>query len=128
MENLGLKVRNEIANVNIKIENFNTRMYRVITDEFKNLRERLLFIIDESFKEGEKYIREYMKSQEDKLAGDLLKIREVLQKEYATIEAMKEEIGKPNWRKTAGEIIASELESKVEETVKRSNQLNVGKW
>ena len=44
------------------------------------------------------------------------------------IEAMKEEIGKPNWRKTAGEIIASELESKVEETVKRSNQLNVGKW
>lgn len=32
-------------------------MYRVITDEFKHLRERLLFIIDESFKEGEKYIR-----------------------------------------------------------------------
>jgi hypothetical protein len=32
-------------------------MYRVISDEFKSLRERLLSIIDESFKEGEKYIR-----------------------------------------------------------------------
>jgi hypothetical protein len=103
-------------------------MYRVITDEFKNLRERLLFIIDESFKEGEKYIREYMKSQEDKLAGDLIKIRELLQKEYTKVEAMKEEIGKPNWRKTAGEIIASELESKIEELVKKSNQINIGKW
>jgi hypothetical protein len=49
------------------------------------LRERLLFIIDETFKEGEKYIREYMKTQEDKLAGEITKIREVLQKEYTKI-------------------------------------------
>lgn len=102
-----MKVRNEIANINIKIENFNSRMYRVISDEFKNLRERLLFIIDESFKEGEKYIREYMKVQEEKLAGELVKTREILQKEYTRIEAMKEEINKPTWRKTAGDIISS---------------------
>ena len=121
-------MRNEISNINIKIENFNSRMYRVITDEFKNLRERLLFIIDESFKEGEKYIREYMKGQEEKLAGELTKIREVLQKEHAKIENMKEEISKANWRKTAGEIIASHLESTVEELVKKSNQLSIGKW
>ena len=41
---------------------------------------------------------------------------------------MKEEIGKPNWRKTAGEIIASELEGKVEDLVRKSSQFNVGKW
>ena len=123
-----MKVRNEIANINIKIENFNSRMYRVISDEFKNLRERLLFIIDETFKEGEKYIREYMKAQEERLAGDLVKVRETLQKEYAKIETMKEEIAKTTWRKTAGDIIASELETKVEDLVKKSSQLNVGKW
>lgn len=106
-----MKLRNEMASINIKIENFNSRMYRAISDEFKNLRERLLFIIDETFKEGEKYIREYMKAQEEKLAGDLVKVREQLQKEYAKIEGMKEEIAKPNWRKTAGNIIASGLEN-----------------
>ncbi len=55
-------------------------MYRVISDEFKNLRERIFFILEESFKESEKYIREYMKSQYEKLAGDLVKMRETLQK------------------------------------------------
>ena len=62
------------------------------------------------------------------MAGDLVKIRETLQKEYVKIEGMKEEIAKPTWRKTAGDIIASELESKVEDLVKKSAQLNVGKW
>jgi hypothetical protein len=39
-------------------------MYKVIVDEFKSLRDRINHIIDESFKESEKYIREYMKGQE----------------------------------------------------------------
>lgn len=43
-----------------------------------------------------------MKTQEEKLAGDLVKTRELLQKEFKKIEEMKEEIGKPNWRKVAG--------------------------
>ena len=37
-------------------------------------------IIEESFRESQKYIREYMKTQEEKLAGDLVKMREILQK------------------------------------------------
>lgn len=69
-----------------------------------------------------------MKSQEERLAGDLVKFRETLQKEYVKIEAMKEEIAKPTWRKTAGDIIASELEGKVEDLVNKSAQINVGKW
>jgi molecular chaperone GrpE (heat shock protein) len=117
-----------MASINIKVESFNSKMYRIINDEFKNLRERVMFIIDESFKESEKYIREYMKTQEEKLAGDLIKMKDSLQKEFTKIEAMKEEIGKPNWRKVAGEIIASELERRVDELVKVSGQLTVGRW
>lgn len=41
---------------------------------------------------------------------------------------MKAEIEKPQWRKMAGEIIASELERKIDEIVKHSSQLNVGRW
>lgn len=55
-------------------------------------------------------------------------MKESLQKEFNKIEGMKEEIGKPNWRKVAGEIIASELERKVDEMVKQSSQLSVGRW
>ena len=77
-------------------------MYKVIVDEFKSLRDRINHIIDESFKESEKYIREYMKGQEEKLAGDMIKYKEVLQKEYMKVENMKEEIKGDNWRKTAG--------------------------
>jgi len=48
-----------------------------------------------------------MKFQEDRLAGEVIKMRNTLQTEYSKIESMREEIGKPNWRKVAGEIIAS---------------------
>lgn len=103
-------------------------MYKVIVDEFKSLRDRINHIIDESFKESEKYIREYMKAQEEKLAGDMIKCKEILQKEYMKVENMKEEIKGDNWRKTAGEIIATEMESKIKLVVKESSQINVGKW
>lgn len=41
---------------------------------------------------------------------------------------MKAEVEKPQWRKITGEIIASELERRVDEMVKHSGQLNVGRW
>lgn len=41
---------------------------------------------------------------------------------------MKEEIAKPNWRKVAGEIISSSLESHIDEMVKYSSQLAIGRW
>jgi hypothetical protein len=103
-------------------------MLKVITTEFKNMKERIYHIIDETFKESEKYIREYMKVQEDKLAGDLIKMREILIKEGNQIESMREEINKPNWRKIAGEIIASELEQRIDMIVKQSTVLEVGRW
>jgi len=58
----------------------------------------------------------------------MIKYKEVLQKEYMKVENMKEEIKGDNWRKTAGEIIATEMESKIKSVVKESSQINVGKW
>lgn len=69
-----------------------------------------------------------MKIQEDTLAKDMVIMREHLQKELVNIDSMKEEIKKPHWRKVAGEIIASELENKVEQITKKSASLEVGRW
>jgi hypothetical protein len=41
---------------------------------------------------------------------------------------MREEIKTSNWRKTAGEIIASELESKVQQLIRQSSEMNMQKW
>jgi hypothetical protein len=128
LDNLSNKLRNEITGINYKIDNFNGRMLKVINGEFKNLRERIYHIVEDVFKESEKYILEYMKSQEDKLAGELVRMKETLKKEHAKIEAMKEEITKPNWRKAAGEIIASELEHRIDLMTKQSAALEIGRW
>jgi hypothetical protein len=41
---------------------------------------------------------------------------------------MKAEIEKPQWRKMTGEIISSEHERRIDEMIKQSSQLNVGRW
>lgn len=51
-----------------------------------------------------------MKIEEEKLAGEVFKVKENLEKEYLRIEGMKEEINGPQWRKVAGEVLATELE------------------
>lgn len=43
-----------------------------------------------------------MKIEEQKLAGEVIKIREILEKEYVRVETMKEEIAQPQWRKVTG--------------------------
>ena len=69
-----------------------------------------------------------MKAQQDKLAADLIKMRETLHVEYKKIEEMKEEINKPGWRKVAGEVIANDLERTVDQLVKKSSNLEIGRW
>jgi hypothetical protein len=41
---------------------------------------------------------------------------------------MKEEIGKPEWRKITGKIIANEEERKINEICKKSSSIDVTKW
>lgn len=99
-----------MSNINFRIDQFRNNMSKVLNSELKALREEILRLVDEAFKESERSIREYMKVEEQRLAADLLKMRETLEKEYLRVEAMKEEIAKPQWRKVTGEILATELE------------------
>lgn len=69
-----------------------------------------------------------MKQKELQLAGDLLKMREVLEKEHIKIDTMKEELNKPQWRKVAGEILSTQMEKKVEDLIKKSNDIQIGQW
>jgi hypothetical protein len=77
-------------------------MSKVLHNELKALRENILRLVDEAFKESERSVREYMRIEEQKLASDLLNMREILEKEYVRVETMREEIHKPNWRKVTG--------------------------
>jgi hypothetical protein len=118
----------EISRINFRIDQFRNNMSKVLNSELKALREAILRLVDDAFKESERSIREYMKIEEQRLASDLLKMRETLEKEYVKIESMKEEISKPQWRKVTGEILATELEKNLEDLVKKSGGMEIGRW
>jgi hypothetical protein len=128
LDNLSLKIRKEISNINSKIDIFNSRMTSVLNNEFRSIREKVMQVFEAAFKESDKYIQEYMKQKEAQLAGELVKMKATLEKELTKIDTMKDELGKPQWRKVAGEILSTELEHQVEEVVQRSNAMEVGKW
>lgn len=69
-----------------------------------------------------------MKQKEALLAGELYQIKAILEKELTKVDAMKEELTKPHWRKVAGEILTTDFEHKVEELLQKSSTLEVGKW
>lgn len=73
------RLKGEVKNINVKLESFNSEMEKVITGEFKNFRERLLKIMEDVFKDSQRYIREYMKTQEEKLAKDMILMRDFMQ-------------------------------------------------
>ena len=62
------------------------------------------------------------------MAGDITRMRDTLLKEQAKIQVMKGELKRQNWRKTAGEILTTQLEKKVEEMIRSSNQMEVAHW
>ena len=84
-------------------------MSKALSGEFRNMRDRILQMVDAVFRESDRFIREYMRQQESKMAGDITKMRDTLLKEQAKIEVMKGELKKQDWRKTAGEILTTEL-------------------
>lgn len=49
-----------------------------------------MYVFDAAFKESERYIQEYMKKKEQELAGQLLKMKETLEKESLKIQSMSE--------------------------------------
>ena len=77
-------------------------MGKVLSAEFRGMKERVLQMVEAIFKESDKFIRDYMRQQEMKMAGDIARMRDSLLKEHAKVEVMKQELKASNWRKTAG--------------------------
>ena len=103
-------------------------MTAVLANELRGVREKVQAVLEAALKESDKYVQEYMKQKEAALAGELLQMKGLLEKELTRIEAMKDELAKPTWRKVAGEILTTDLEHKVEDLLQRSGGLEVGKW
>ena len=57
-------------------------------------------------------------------------MKEHLERELFKVETMKDDIKKPgnSWRKVAGELLASELETTIEMDIKKSQSMSVGHW
>lgn len=68
LEGLALKVKTEINNLNYKLEMFNSQMLSIVTQEYNEIKERIYQVIEESFRNSEGYIQEYMRVQEMKFA------------------------------------------------------------
>jgi hypothetical protein len=103
-------------------------MSAVLSSELRAVREKVQAALEAAFRESDKYIQEYMKLKEAALAGELHQMKGLLEKELSKVDAMKEELAKPHWRKVAGEILSTDLEHKVEELLQQSSALEVGKW
>jgi hypothetical protein len=128
LENLSGKIRAEVTSVTYRIDAFNSKMSKVLSNEFKAVRERILRVFEDAFKESEKYIKEYMAKKEQQMTAELAQMKVQLEKEAARVEEMKEELNKPQWRKVAGEILSTEFEKRVEELVKKSQGIEAGHW
>ena len=64
-----------------------------------------------------------MKVQEDKMAIELIRMRDTLKIELDKVEKMREVVDKTNWRKATGEIIASDFEHNIEQLLAKSSRL-----
>lgn len=98
---------------------FNSQMLTVVTQEYNHIKERIFQCVEETFRDSENYVREYMRAQELKFAEEILRARESLQREINSIEAMREDINKPYWRNMAGVFITSEFEARIESVIKQ---------
>lgn len=50
LETLSIKLHTEVSNINYKIDMFNSKMTRMLSNEFKNLREKINSIVEDVFK------------------------------------------------------------------------------
>lgn len=94
-------------------------MMSVVSQEYNHIKERIYAVIEETFRDSEGYIKEYMRAQEVKFAEEIFRAREALQREIANIEAMREDISKPYWRAMAGVFVTTEFEASIESVIKQ---------
>jgi hypothetical protein len=61
LDTLSSKLHAEISGINYKIDMFNSKMNKVLAEEFKNLEEKIYSIVNRVFAESENTIRLYIK-------------------------------------------------------------------
>ena len=128
LEGLAQKVKNEINNLNYKLEMFNSQMISVVTQEYNEIKERIYQVVEETFRNSEGYIQEYMRAQEMKFAEEIIRAKEALQQEMSHIDAMREDINKPYWRNMAGVFITSEFETKIYDVIRMCESVQARKF
>jgi len=128
LEGLAQKVKNEINNLNYKLEMFNSQMISVVTQEYNEIKERIYQVVEETFRNSEGYIQEYMRAQEIKFAEEIIRAKDALQQEMNHIDAMREDINKPYWRNMAGVFITSEFENKIYEVIRICESVQARKF
>lgn len=121
-------MKTEINNLNYKLEMFNSQMLSIVTQEYNEIKERIYQVIEESFRNSEGYIQEYMRVQELKFAEEIIRAKEALQIEMSNIDAMREDINKPYWRNMAGVFITSEFETKIYDAIKMCENIHTKKF
>lgn len=100
-------VRKEINNIDYKLESFNKDVLRQLKEHTETYKKRVVWIIDEAFRENERHLSQIQRTQEQRVAGELVQIKATLQKEFVKIEGMRSEIRQQNWKKVAGEMLSS---------------------
>lgn len=127
MDGLGQKVQNEINNLNYKLEMFNSQLLSVVSQEYNQIKERIYQVIEETFRNSEGYVNEYMKAQEMKFAEEIIRAKNSLEAEMSHISSMREDINKPYWRNMAGVFITAEFENKIYDVIRTCENVQVTK-
>jgi hypothetical protein len=85
-------------------------------------------VVEETFRNSEGFINEYMHSQEMKFAEEIIRAKEALLQEMSHIDAMREDINKPYWRNMAGVFITSEFETKIYDVIRSCESVQARKF
>lgn len=71
-------------------------------------------MVEKAFKESEKSIRMYMRRQEVGMLQEMVAVKQRMEREQGRVEMMRGAINTGEWRKTAAELIAFDLENRVD--------------
>jgi len=100
-------MRKEINNIDHKLESFNKDVLRQLREHAETFRKRVTWMVEEAFRENERHLMEIQRFQQQRMAGELLQIKQILEQEYVKVEVMRGEINRSNWKKVAGQILSS---------------------
>ena len=78
-------LQTEISSINYKVDAFRSKMSQILDEQFANLREKIIYMVEKVIQESQNNIKIYIKQQEKSLAADLVIMRQNLMKEYQKI-------------------------------------------